>query len=85
MNSGVLQLDQEMFIFGKNEQALIPVFTAVFCFTQAEHNLIKLELNYIIIDHHKLLTVFWSVLYVKFKETNQFRPTLKISESINSE
>ena len=30
--------------FGKNEQASIAVFTAVFCFTHAEHNLIKLKL-----------------------------------------
>ena len=27
--------------FANNEQALIAVFTAVFCFTQAEHHLIK--------------------------------------------
>ena len=27
-----------------NEQASITVFTAVFCFTQAEHHLIKLKL-----------------------------------------
>ena len=31
--------------FVNNEQALIAVFTAVFCFTHAEHKLIKLELN----------------------------------------
>ena len=30
--------------FANNEQASIAVFTAVFCFTRAEHNLIKLEL-----------------------------------------
>ena len=30
--------------FGNNEQASIAAFTAVFCFTHAEHNLIKLEL-----------------------------------------
>ena len=30
--------------FANNEQASIAVFTAVFCFTQAEHNLIKLKL-----------------------------------------
>ena len=30
--------------FAKNEQASIAVFTAVFCFTKAEHNLIKLKL-----------------------------------------
>ena len=46
--------------FGNNEQESIAAFTAVFCFTHAEHNLINL--NYIIIDQRKLLTVFWSVL-----------------------
>ena len=30
--------------FAKDEQASMAVFTAVFCFTQAEHNLIKLKL-----------------------------------------
>ena len=30
--------------FGTNEQVLIAVFTAVFCFTHAEHHLIKLKL-----------------------------------------
>ena len=30
--------------FANNEQALIAVFTAVFCFTHAEHDLIKLKL-----------------------------------------
>ena len=30
--------------FANNEQALIPVFTAAFCFTHAKHNLIKLKL-----------------------------------------
>ena len=30
--------------FANNEQASIPVFTAVFCFTLAEHNLTKLKL-----------------------------------------
>ena len=34
--------------FANNEQ----VFTAVFCFTHAQH--ISLNLNYIIIDQHKL-------------------------------
>ena len=33
--------------FANTEQASIAVFIAVFCFTHAEHNLIKLELyNY---------------------------------------
>ena len=44
--------------FANNEKLLIAVFTAVFCFTHAEHNSIKL-INYIIIDRRKLLTVFW--------------------------
>ena len=30
--------------FSNNWQAAIPVFTAVFCFTHAKHNLIKLKL-----------------------------------------
>ena len=30
--------------FTNNKQASIPVFTAVFCFTHAEHNFIKLKL-----------------------------------------
>ena len=30
--------------FVNNEQASIAVFTAVFCFTHAEHNLVKLKL-----------------------------------------
>ena len=30
--------------FANNEQTSIAVFTAVFCFTHAEHNLIKLKL-----------------------------------------
>ena len=32
------------FYFVSNEQASIAVFTAVFCFTHAEHHLIKLKL-----------------------------------------
>ena len=32
------------FYFADNEQASIVVFTAVFCFTQAKHYLIKLKL-----------------------------------------
>ena len=47
--------------FANIEQALIAGFTAVFCFTHVEHNLIKLK-NYIIIDQRKLLTLFRSVL-----------------------
>ena len=31
--------------FANNEQALLTVFTAVFCFTHAEHDLIKLKLH----------------------------------------
>ena len=30
--------------FANNEQTSIAVFTAMFCFTHAEHNLIKLNL-----------------------------------------
>ena len=30
--------------FANNEQALVTVFTAVFCFTHAQHHLIKLKL-----------------------------------------
>ena len=68
MNSGVVRLDQIMSIL---YQASLAVFIAVFCFTHAEHNLIKLK--FIIIDQHKLLTVFRSgVCYMKFKETTIF-------------
>ena len=35
----------ENFYLANNEQALIAVFTAVFCFTHAEHNLIKQRNN----------------------------------------
>ena len=35
---------QRMVYFANNEQASIPVFTAVFCFTHAEYNLIKYKL-----------------------------------------
>ena len=42
--------------FANNEQPSLVVFTAVFCFTHAKHNLIKLELY--IIDQRKLLIVF---------------------------
>ena len=38
--------------FAHIEQASIAVFTAVFCFTHAEHHLIKF--NYIIIHQRKL-------------------------------
>ena len=38
--------------FVDNEQVSIAVFTAVFCFTHAEHHLIKLK--HIIIDQPKL-------------------------------
>ena len=69
--------------FANNEQALIAVFAAVFCFTHAEYNLIKF--NLIVIDQSKLLTVIRSVLYVKFKETNQICSPLKIGQWINSE
>ena len=31
--------------FANNEQTSIAVFTAVFCFTHAEHHLTKLKLN----------------------------------------
>ena len=34
----------ENFFFANNEQASIAVFTAMFCFTHAKYNLIKLKL-----------------------------------------
>ena len=34
----------ENIYFAKNEQASIAVFTAVFCFIHAEHNLVTLKL-----------------------------------------
>ena len=69
--------------FANNEQASITVFTAVFCFTHAKTNLNKLKLfnNW----STQAVTVFQSVLYVKFKETNQIFSPLKISQSINAE
>ena len=44
MNLGILRLDQRIVYFANNEQASIAVFTSVFCFTHAEHNIIKLKL-----------------------------------------
>ena len=41
-------------------------------------------LNYIIIDQGKLLTIFQQC-YVKFEQTNQISPPLKITKSINVE
>ena len=35
----------ELARFANSEQALIAVFTAVFCFTHAEHHLIKTKLK----------------------------------------
>ena len=69
--------------FANNEQASIAVFTAVFYFTQVEHNLINL--NYVKLDQRKLFTVFQSVLYVKFKEANKICSPSKISKSVNAE
>ena len=37
-------IKSEKVCFANNEQASIAVFTAVFCFTHAEHHLIKLKL-----------------------------------------
>ena len=34
----------ENFYFANSKQALIAIFTAMLCFTHAEHNLIKLKL-----------------------------------------
>ena len=38
------QIMSDNVYFASNEQASIAVLTAVFCFTNAEHNLIKLKL-----------------------------------------
>ena len=64
--------------FANNEQALIAVFTDVFCFTHVEHPLIKLKLynNWSAQAVNSLL---------KFKATNQVCSSLKISQSINPE
>ena len=59
MNSGVATRSDNAY-FDNNEQASLTVFTAVFSFTHAEYYLINL--NYIIIDQRKLLTVFRIVL-----------------------
>ena len=64
--------------FASNKQASIRVFTAVFCFTYAEHRLIKLKL--LINDQHKLEIV----CYVKFKETTQICSALKITLSVKN-
>ena len=57
---GRSQTRSENVHFAKNEQTSNAVFTSVFYFTHAEHNLIKLKLH--IIDQCKLLTIFRSVL-----------------------
>ena len=45
MNSGVVRLDQIISVLlTMNKHRLHAIFTAVFCFTHAEHNLIKLKL-----------------------------------------
>ena len=44
MNLQALRLDQRMSILITMKQASIAVFAAVFCFTHAEHDLIKLKL-----------------------------------------
>ena len=42
MNSGVVQLDQIMYILLTTNK--LAVFTAAFCFAHAKHNLMKLKL-----------------------------------------
>ena len=71
----------ELARFANSEQALIAVFTAVFCFTHAEHNLFKLNLNYIIIESVQAV----NCVLCEFKETNQICSPLKISQSMNAE
>ena len=44
MKSGVFRLDQSMSILLTMNKHQLQSFTAVFCFTHAGHNLIKLKL-----------------------------------------
>ena len=83
MKSDSLRLRQIMSILLTMNKHRLQSFTAVFYFTQAEHNLINL--NYVKIDQRKLFTVFQSVLYVKFKEANKICSPSKISKSVNAE
>ena len=66
--------------FANNEQASLAVFTAEFCFTHAENNLIQLKLY-----NNWSAQAVNGVCYVKFKETNQICSPLKISQSNNAE
>ena len=63
MNSGVIRLDQitPILLAMSNHACLLclVILSNILGFTYAEHNL---NLNYIIVDQRKLLTVFWSVL-----------------------
>ena len=69
-------------IIANNEEASIAVFTAAFCFTHAEHHLIKLKLYN-----------NWSAQAVKavnsvlceIQRNQSIYPPLKISKSINAE
>ena len=63
----------ENFYFANNEQASIAVFTAVFCFTQTEHNLIKPKLynNWSAQAVNSVLCEI-QMCYVKFKEPIKF-------------
>ena len=63
MNSGVIRLDQitPILLAMSNHACLLclVILSNILGFTYAEHNL---NLNYIIVDQRKLLTVFRSVL-----------------------
>ena len=69
MNSGVLQLDQRMSILPTMNKHRLIYFIIYF-----------ISLIYIATDQRKLLIVIRSVLYVKFKETNQIWSPLKIAQ-----
>ena len=65
--------------FPNNEQASIAVFTAMFCFTHAEHHLIKLK----IYNNWLAQAVNSTLCEIQRNQTNL--PPLKISQSINAE
>ena len=74
MNPGVVRIDHVMSILlklNKNRQQSL-----LLCFVLFMSNIIELNLNYIIIDQPKLLTVFRSVLG-KIQRKQSYLLTLK--------
>ena len=52
--------------FANNEEASIEVFTAVFCFTRAEHNVIKLK----VYNNWSVQAVSSAIREIKRKQSN---------------